>query len=205
MPLEGNKFKNWFMVYKQASVLQRCWFSVLIWEDSQKRRIKNLVDRKYIQIIVVLEKTLESPLHSKEIKPVNPKRNQPWIFIGRTDAEAKAPILWSPEANSQLTGKNPDAGKDRRQEKRATDEVVGWHHWLNGRKSGQTPGNSQEQGSLACCSSWSRKEPDMTERMKSSKQLVMWCTGEGPHVTIQSSGIMTQTPPSLLPCPPRPG
>ena len=78
---------------------------------------------------VVLEKTLESPLDSKEIKPVNPKRNQLWIFIGRTDTEAKTPILWPPDANSQLTGKDPDAGKDRRQEKRATeDEVVGWHH-----------------------------------------------------------------------------
>ena len=76
---------------------------------------------------VVLEKTLESPLDSKEIKPVNPKRIQP--CIGRTVAEAEAPILWPPDANSQLTGKDPDAGKDRRQEKRATeDEVVGWHH-----------------------------------------------------------------------------
>ena len=81
------------MVYKQASVLQRCWFSVLIWEDSQKRRIKNLVDRKYIQIIVVLEKTLESPLACKEIKLVNAKGNQPWILIGRTDPEAEASIL----------------------------------------------------------------------------------------------------------------
>ena len=126
MPLEGNKFKNWFMVYKQASVLQRCWFSVLIWEDSQKRRIKNLVDRKYIQIIVVLEKTLESPLHSKEIKPVNPKGSQPWIFIGRTNAEAETPVLWPPDAKSRLTGKERDAGKDWRQkEKRvAEDEMV---------------------------------------------------------------------------------
>ena len=83
---------------------------------------------------VVLEKTLESPLDCKEIKPVNPKGNQPWIFIGRTDAEAGAPIVWPPDAKSQLTRKDPDAGKDWRQEEKGTteDEMVGWHHWLNG-------------------------------------------------------------------------
>ena len=83
--------------------------------------------------IVVLEKTLESPLDSKEIKPVNPKGNPPWIFIGRTDAEAEVPILWPPDAKRWLTGKDPDAGKDRGQEKNgATEhEIVGWHHRLN--------------------------------------------------------------------------
>ena len=82
---------------------------------------------------VVLEKTLESPLDSKETKPVNPKGNHLWILIGRTDTEAEAPIFWSPDANSQLTGKDPDAGKDWRQEEnRVTeDEMVGWHHRLN--------------------------------------------------------------------------
>ena len=86
----------------------------------------HLFKYKYFQT-VVLEKTLESPLDSKEIKPVNPKENQRWIFIGRTDAEAEAPILWSPDVKSQLTGKDPDAGKNRGQEeKRATeDEMVG--------------------------------------------------------------------------------
>ena len=81
---------------------------------------------------VVLEKTLESPLDNKEIKLVNPKGNQSWIFIGRTDTEAEA-ILWPPDAKGRLIGKDPDAGKDRRQEKGTTeDERVGWHHWLNG-------------------------------------------------------------------------
>ena len=84
----------------------------------------------------MLDKTLKSPLNSKEIKPVNPKRNQPWIFIGWTDAEAEAPILWSPDVKSQLIGKDPDAGNDWRQEEKGMtkDEMVVWHHWLNGRE-----------------------------------------------------------------------
>ena len=83
---------------------------------------------------VVLEKRLESPLDCKEIKPVHPKGNQSWIFTGRTDAEAEAPILWPPDAKNWLIGKDPDAGKDWRQEKRWTteDELVGWHHQLDG-------------------------------------------------------------------------
>ena len=83
---------------------------------------------------VVLEKTLESPLDCKEIQPVHPKGNQPWIFIGKTDAEAETPILWPPDAKNWLFRKDPDAGKDWRQEKKGTteDEMVGWHHWLNG-------------------------------------------------------------------------
>ena len=84
----------------------------------------------------VLDKTLESPLDSKEIQPVHPQGNQPWIFIGRTDTEAEAPVLWAPDAKIQLTGKDPDAGKDwEQEEKRMTeDEMVGWHHQLNGRE-----------------------------------------------------------------------
>ena len=83
---------------------------------------------------VVLEKTLESPLNSKKIKPLNPKGNQSWIFIGRTDAEAEAPILWPPDVKSQFTGKDPDTGKDWRQDEKGTteDEMVGSHHWLDG-------------------------------------------------------------------------
>ena len=83
---------------------------------------------------VVLEKTLESPLDRKEIKSVNPKGNQPWVFIGRTDAEAEAPILWPPDVKGWLIGKDPNAGEDWRQEEKGTteDEMVGWHHRLNG-------------------------------------------------------------------------
>ena len=102
--------------------------------------------------VVVLEKTLESPLSSKEIKPVNLKGNQRWIHIGRTDAEAEAPILWPPDANSQFIGKDHDAGKDWRQKRVTEDEMVGWHHWFNGHELGQTPRDAERQGSLACCS-----------------------------------------------------
>ena len=94
---------------------------------------------------VLLQKTFESPLDSKEIKPVNPKENQPWIFTRRTDAEAEAPILWPPDAKSWLIGKEPDAGKDwGKEEKGQTeDEMVEWHHWLNGHESEQTLGDSE--------------------------------------------------------------
>ena len=110
---------------------------------------------------VVLEKTLKSPLNSKEIKPVNPKGNLSWIFIGRTDVEA--PILWPCDAKSQLIGKDSDAGKDWRQEKGMTeDEMVGRHHRLNGREFQQTQGDGEWQRSPTCCSPWGCKELDMT-------------------------------------------
>ena len=105
-------------------------------------------------------KTLENPLDCKEIQPVNPKGNQSWIFIGRTDAEAKAPILWPPDVKSQLTGKDPDAGKDWRQKEKwtAEDEMVTQHHQLNGQEFEQTLGESERQGSLVCYSPWDHKE-----------------------------------------------
>ena len=114
---------------------------------------------------VVLEKTLESPLDSKEIKQVNPKGNQLWIVIERTDAEDEASILWPTDAKNWLTGKDPDAGNDWKQkEKKATeDEMVGWHHQCNGcEEFEQTLGESEGQGSPACCSPWGCKESDMT-------------------------------------------
>ena len=103
---------------------------------------------------VVLKKTLESPLDCKEIKPVNPKGNQSWIFIGRTDAEAEAPILWPPDAKSCLFRKDPDAGKDwRREEKQTTeDRTLVWHHRFNGHEFEQAPGGGERQGSLVCFS-----------------------------------------------------
>ena len=123
---------------------------------------------------VVLEKTLESPLDCKEIQPVHPKGNQSWIFIGRTDAKAEAPVLWPPDVKSQLTGKESDAGKDWGQEEKGMteDELVGWPYWLNGQEFEQTVGDSEGQGRLACCSSWGCKESDMTaaEQHKSSIQ-----------------------------------
>ena len=107
----------------------------------------------------VMKKTLESPSDCKEIQPVHPKGDQSWIFIGRTDAEAEAPILWPPDAKSWLTGENPDAEKDWGQEEKGTteDEMVGWHHWPNGRELEQAPGVGDEQGSLVCCNLWGHK------------------------------------------------
>ena len=116
---------------------------------------------------VVLEKTLDNPLDYKEIKLVNFKGNQSWIFIGRTDVETEAPILWPPDAKSWLIWKDPDAGKDWRQEEKGMteDEMVGWHHWLDGHKFEQALGVGDGQGSLAFCSPWGRKESDTTERL----------------------------------------
>ena len=113
---------------------------------------------------VVLEKTLQSPLGCK-IKPVHPKGNQSWIFIGGTDAEA--PILWLPDAKSHLIGEDPDARKDWRQEEKETteDKMVGWLHWLNGHEFEKGPGVGDGQGSLACCSPWGCKESDTTEQL----------------------------------------
>ena len=113
----------------------------------------------------VLEKTLESPLDCKEIQPVHPKGSQSWMFIGRTDVEAETPILWLPHANSWLIWKDPDVGKDGGQEEKQTtkNEMVGWHHRLNGHEFGWTPGVGDGQGGLACSDSWSRKESDMPE------------------------------------------
>ena len=109
---------------------------------------------------VVLEKTFESPLDSKEIKPIYPKGNQPWVFIEKTDAEVGAPILWSSDAKNWLTGKYLDAGKDWGHEEKGTtdNEMVGWHYRFKGHEFEQTLGDSEWQGSLACCSPWAYKE-----------------------------------------------
>ena len=159
---------------------------------------------------VVLEKTLESPLDCKEMKPVNPKGNQSWIFIGRTDAEA--PIFWLPDVKNWLIGKDTDAGKDWRQEEKemTEDEMVGWHHWLNGHEFEQVLGVGDEQESLACCSPWGCKESDTTEWLywitlgthsRPAGQLqgqhlhwVLWCSpGGATHVEYKGSG-----PPSFV-------
>ena len=122
----------------------------------------------------VLEKTLKSSLDSKEIKAVNSKGNQPWIYIGRTDAETEVPILWPPDAKKWLIGKDPDAGKDWRQEEKGTteDEMVGWHHQLYGHEFEQAPGVVDGQGGLAFCSSWGRKELDTTEWLNWTRHIL---------------------------------
>ena len=128
------------------------------------------------------QKTFESPLDCKDIQPVNPKGNQSWIFIGRTDAEA--PILQPSDAKNWLTGKDPDAGKDWRQKEKGMteDEMVGWLHWLNGCEFEQAPGVGGGQGSLACCSPWGCKELDTTEWLNWTELNVMpsassFCSG----------------------------
>ena len=132
------------MVYTSSS-------HVWMWELDHK---ESWVPKNWQFWIVVWEKTLESPLDCKKIKPVNPKGNQSWIVIGRTDAEAEAPILWPPFAKNWLTGNDPDAGNDwRREEKGMTeDEMVGWRLWLNGHEFEQAPGVGDGQGGLACYS-----------------------------------------------------
>ena len=113
----------------------------------------------------MLEKTLESPLDCKEIQLVHAEGDQPWDFFGRNDAKAETPVLWPPHVKSWLLGKDSDAGRDWGQEEKGTteDEMAGWHHWLDGRESGWTPGVGDGQGGLACCDSWGCKESDMTE------------------------------------------
>ena len=124
---------------------------------------------------VVFEKTLESPLDCKEIKPVHPKGDQSWMFIGRTDVEAETPILWPPDVKSWLIGKDPDSGKDWGQEKKGTteDETVGCHHQLNGHGFGWPLGVGDGQGGLVCCSPWGHKESDMTEQLNWTE--LNWC------------------------------
>ena len=140
---------------------------VRIWELDHKEgwALKN-----WCFLTVVLEKTLESPLDRKEIQPVNPKGNQPWILFERTYVEAEVPMLWPPDAKSQLTRKHPDAGKDwRQEEKRVTeDEMVGWYQWLNGHDFEQNTGDTEGQGSLVCCRPQGFKESQLSDWTKTT-------------------------------------
>ena len=117
---------------------------------------------------------LESPLDCEEIKLINPKGNQHWMFLGRTDAEAEAPILWPPDAKSRLIRKDPDSRQDWRQEEKGTigEEMGGWHHQFNGHEFEQTPGDDEGQGSLVCCSPQGLKELDTTEQLNNN-----WSSG----------------------------
>ena len=135
-----------------------------MWELDYK---ESWVPKNWCFWTVVLEKSLESPLDCKEIQPVHPKGNQSWIFIRRTDAEAETPILWLPDAKNWLIGKDPDAGKDWSQEEKGTtgDEMIGWHHQLNGHEFEQALEVGDGQGSLVSWSPWGLKESDTTERL----------------------------------------
>ena len=120
---------------------------------------------------VVLEKTLEHLLDCKKIQSVHPKGNQSWVFTGRTDADAETPIIWPLDVKNWLIGKDPDAGEDWRLKDKGTteDEMVGWHHWLDGHEVEQVLGVGYGQGGLACCSPWGRKESDTSERLNWSE------------------------------------
>ena len=158
----------WTPVTVHRFVWPKLWFFPVV-----RYRCESWTMKNRCFWIVVLKKILESPLGYKEIKPVNPKGSQSWIFIGRTDAEAEAEasILWPPHVKSQLIGKDPDAWKDWRQEGKVSteDEMVKWHYWLDGHEFEQTLGDSEGLGSLAYCSSWDGKELDMTEQQSNNK------------------------------------
>ena len=126
--------------------------------DSWGRKESNTTER--LNWTDVLEKTLENLLDSKEMKPVHPKGNQLWIFIGRTGTEAEASLFWPPVAKSWLIRKDPDAGKDLRNKEKGMieNDMVGWHHQLNGHEFEKAPGHDEGQGSLACCCPWGCKE-----------------------------------------------
>ena len=146
------------------------------------------------------EDSLES-LECKEIQPVHPKGDQSWVFIGRTDVEAETPILWPPDAKSWLIGKDPDAGKDWRQkEKETEDEMVGWYHQLSGHGFEQTLGDSEGQGSLACCSPqghrrawwshWTTTAAKSSWGTKESFSSSLYCAHTGLHTSTYCRGIL---------------
>ena len=141
--------------------------------------------------IMVFGISLESPLDCKEIQQVHPKGNQSWIYIGRTDTKAEAPIFWLPYVKSQLIGKDSDSGKDWGQEEKGAteDEMVGWHHRPNGAVFEQTPEDSEGQGSLVCWSSWGRKELDMRGWLNNSKSSIFKEDSHSPHFLSPSSTL----------------
>ena len=144
---------------------------IWMWESDYK---ESWMPKNWCFWTVVLEKTLESPLSCKEIQPVHPTGDQSRMFTGRTDGEAETPILWPLDAKSWLIWKDPDAGKDWRQEEKGTteDEMVGWHHWLNGDEFEQAPGVGDGQGGLACCGPRGHEESDTTEQVNWTTALV---------------------------------
>ena len=154
-PRQHVKKHRHYFADKGASSQSYCFSSshVWMWESDHK---ESWAPKIWCFWTVVLEKTLQSPLDCKEIQPVSPKGNQSLMFTGRTDAEAEAPILWPPDRKNYLIGKDPDAGKDWRQEEKGItrDEMVGWHHQLYGHEFKQALGVVDGQGSLVCCSPW---------------------------------------------------
>ena len=156
---------------------------VQMWElDHEEGRVL----KNWCLWTLVLEKTPENPLDNKEMKPVNPKGNQPWIFLGQTDAKAEAPVLWPPDVKSWLIGKDPDAGKDWGQEEKGMteDKMVAWHHQLNGHELEQTPRDSEGHRSLGCCGLWACKQSDTTWRLNNNKSTLAECGIPDFHTTL---------------------
>ena len=179
-----------YKLNKQGDNKQPCCTPFSVLNDKEGRAPKNWCFRT-----VVLEKALESPLESKEIKSVNPKGNQPLILFGRSDAETEAPILWPPDVKSQLIGKDPDAGKDWKQEEKGAteDEMVGWHRQFNDHELGQTPGDDERQGGLECCSPWGCRESDTTWQLNNNNSSNPWlCSAHGEDMTSLCHFVCTQ-------------
>ena len=161
----SQKEEKFWLIFQNSIILRMLFLIWLVYPQTQVwlKRLKELweldhkegwVSKNWCFWIVVLERTFESFLNTKEFKPVNPKGNQLWVFIGRTDAEAETPILGLPDAKSWLIGRDSDAGKDWRWEEKGITEnkMVGWHHWLNDLEFEETLGDREGQGSPACCS-----------------------------------------------------
>ena len=160
----------------QRSIKSKFWFSsshVWMWYLGHK---EDWVPKNWCFWILVLEKTLESPLDCKKTQSVHSKGDQPWDFFGRNDGETETPVLWPPHVKSWLIGKDSDVGKDWGQEEKGMteDEMVGWHHRLNGYGFEWTQGIGNGQGSLACCRSWGHRESDMTEQLNWTEHLFLF-------------------------------
>ena len=138
-----------FMDIQQSNLYSILYFNIVAWTFSIPIKIPQIYFNGCIIVRYIVQR--------RQSTKVNPKGNQPWIFIGRTDADAEAPILWSPDAKSQLTEKDPDVEKDWRQERATEDEMVGWHHWLNRYECEQISRNNGGQRSLVCYSPWGHK------------------------------------------------
>ena len=169
------KKQRHYFAYKGLYHLSSSFSSSHVWMW-ELDKTKGWAPKRWCLWAVVLEKTLESSWESMEIIPVDPKGNQPWIFIGRTDAEAESLILWPPDVKSEFIGRYPDTGNDWRQEEKGTteDEIVGWYHWLNGCEFEQTLEDSEGQGSLTCCNSWCHQvEHDLVTEQQQQQEIVI--------------------------------
>jgi len=174
-PRQHIKKQRYYFPNKAPSSQSYVFSSSHVWMQELDYK-ESWVPKNWCFWTVVLEKTLESPLDCKEIKTFNPKGNQCWIFIGRTDTEAESPIFWPPDVKKWLIWKDPDVGKDWRQEEKGTtkNEMVGWHHRVDGHEFKQFLGVGDGQGSLVCCSPRGHKKLDRTEWLNWTKLMSVY-------------------------------